>query len=415
MSAKNRFEFENLFLSTEFSDYTYKFISADGKQYNIPLHLRIIESRSAYFSRPHPHKKNKKKFVREYPVTFDMFKEYLQMFYLNDIKIQTWNLIGICYLIREFESPSFWPIVEQFMRESVDLNRFLFLQYLDITLRFDELKSLRESFSGEFTANTVHVLQNSFEKGEDRLLLKMLQLYRLDISDESELMHALIRYGINTLAYQKLLFLKSSLIEVIDIYLPFVRFPRMKLADIMGFQSSLGLLSPQEYNDLIHYVRDDVPLPETSRFCVHPRTGYMYKLAYCFKWWAYGNTCVLKLNYARDKKFKGRFKVSVAKGKEVDKAIPVYGTIIIDGEEYESDAVIERGKRTALLEWTESVEFNNAEIDVRTGRCIAKIFGKSTYWGKHDIPKCKRLPPGLTVTRESESFIEYLHVMPDDA
>lgn len=116
--------------------------SGDGRIIKIPAHKKVLAASSSIFSAMFNGPLKETGDVQIVDVSSHAFREFLQIFYNNKVKLTLDNLNEVMVLVDKYDVEAGWPIVEQFFKDNLDLADILWFLHLAVKFRRDNLIAL---------------------------------------------------------------------------------------------------------------------------------------------------------------------------------------------------------------------------------------------------------------------------------
>lgn len=186
---QNSINLETLYLSDIFADVHFRLDVSE-----VPAHKAILAVKSPVFQKCLDGQ------IDSYPMTSvatSTFLEFLQFFYMNEIRLTTTNIVGVISLVQKYEVKDALTVCEHFIRESCASDNVLsyynmairfrlstkLIDWLEEVICFDPLVILRQSGPMDLSASTTHRLfsSNNWRVSEVLILQVAVHLMRMKL------------------------------------------------------------------------------------------------------------------------------------------------------------------------------------------------------------------------------------------
>lgn len=197
---------KKLYLDASLSDVNFLFSSFDGRTTRVPTHRILLAAVSDEFKKIFYGKSKINGDVKVFDVSEAAFKEFLQYFYLNDVKLTVENINGVLHLGHKYNVKRCVENCIDFLSGKVGINNKNVCELLSSAILYD-LQQLIKHCEMCIISNTLAVFQSAgFLKCEKFVLARILKLNVLSCS-EVEVFHACMAWvkaksGQNTLTKQ---------------------------------------------------------------------------------------------------------------------------------------------------------------------------------------------------------------------
>ncbi|XP_055306482.1 uncharacterized protein LOC129570785 [Sitodiplosis mosellana] len=237
---------ENSYLSEEMADFHFKFEIADGQYERVPAHKIFLITASDVFRTMFNGTWDENDEVEIVDASVVEFKEFLQFFYLQQVKVSISNVARVMYLGNKYNIAQCLSVCERFIINTLDENNVCWAYELAIVYDQTKLKKYCETFIG---INTKVVLaSDNFLKSDSKVLGHILKLNTLSCS-ENEIFEACMNWVKATAKVDQLTreIVQAQLGELFYN----IRFKSMTPQGFAALVPSYGcLLSNDEYGDI---------------------------------------------------------------------------------------------------------------------------------------------------------------------
>lgn len=145
---------KNLYLDESSSDVNFVFTSSDGTQQYLPAHKLLLANGSATFKAMFSGDYKEVDEVDIVDASCDEFKEFLQVFYLDELKITFQNAPGVMILADKYDVPECVVACDKYLRDHWTPQSVCLV--FDLAIKFN-LKELKQFCQDRVTCNAAAV------------------------------------------------------------------------------------------------------------------------------------------------------------------------------------------------------------------------------------------------------------------
>ncbi|XP_031626902.1 kelch-like protein 9 [Contarinia nasturtii] len=238
---------EELYLTDELADVRFVFKMADGQYERIPAHKLLLKSVSDVFRTMFNETWKEKEEVDIIDASAVEFKEFLQFFYLEQLKLTTKNVAKVMYLGDKYNVAGCLDICEQFLINSLSDDN-LFQNYeLSIFFNQNKLKKYCETVIAFDTKNVL--VSGNFMECDRKVLSHILNIDSLSCS-ESKLFEACMGWTKNAANADNLT--REAVKRQLGNLFYEIRFKSMSSLQFANITSLYGnLFSSDEYREIV--------------------------------------------------------------------------------------------------------------------------------------------------------------------
>lgn len=132
---------EKLYLDSKTADIHFAFVTTDGKKSRIPAHKCVLSAISDVFDRMFYGKLKKSGDIAMSEVTESAFMEFLQFFYLNEVKLTKDNIAGVMLLGHKYNVTKCLEICAEFLKDVLTADNIC--SGLKLAILYDQRKFLK--------------------------------------------------------------------------------------------------------------------------------------------------------------------------------------------------------------------------------------------------------------------------------
>lgn len=237
---------EHLYLNELYADFYFHFNLGDDNSESLPVHKAILSAASKIFKSTFNESETTNT-VEIVDVSIDSFKEFLQFFYLEKVKVTMTNIAEVMSLGRKYEITACIDVCKQFLKSTLDDDNICWGYGLAINWNEIELKKFCEEY---IKRNTKPVFSSkSFLECDRRVLSHILKLDCLSCR-ESDIFEACLNW-VKAVNKQEQLTGESIRSHLGDsIY--YIHFGSIPIAKLAAFNETYkGLFTPEEYAEIL--------------------------------------------------------------------------------------------------------------------------------------------------------------------
>lgn len=178
---------KKLYLSAELADVHFVFKPKNETIVRIPAHKTFLTAASKVFAAMFNDSWKEKNEVQIIDVLPEVFKEFLQFFYLDRVQLTKENVATVMNLANMYDMERCLMVCEKFVKKYIDEDNVCDYYSLSILLNRKGLQSLCETVIG--VATSIVLKTNGFQTCDKKTIDSILKLDRLSCS-EKELFEA---------------------------------------------------------------------------------------------------------------------------------------------------------------------------------------------------------------------------------
>lgn len=262
---------ENLYLKQCKADVCFHFKTTEER---IPAHKILLSSASDVFEAMFYGPLKEENEIEIVEVTAEAFKEFLQFFYFNNVKLSIEHISEVMYLGRKYDVEGSLQMCARFLATKITTENVITALELAIEYQQEELRASCES---EISSHSSEVLRlPEFLKCDHRVLDHILNIDRLSCS-ENEVFDACMTWTRNA-SKQDQLTKDVILTHLGDLFYK-IRFVSMSMDEFVKLLPMYGgLFSAAEYNEILQLISKQETEPKL--FTCRPRMPNQNKLIF---------------------------------------------------------------------------------------------------------------------------------------
>ncbi|XP_055307600.1 BTB/POZ domain-containing protein 6-B-like, partial [Sitodiplosis mosellana] len=251
---------KTLYLDAATADIQFDFSSADGKSERVPAHKLLLSTASVVFRNMFDGTWKRKKVITIDGTPVAALKEFLQIFYLNDIELTSENVIEVIALAKKYGVVECSNICGRFLENNLTDDNECMAYGLAVRFGHDELKRLCEA---SISIKAAAVLKSpGFLKCDQKTIGHILKLDTLSCS-ETDVFNACVEC-VKATSKQDTLTKEAVQAHLGDSFYD-IRFGSMKMdefAAIFESYSMTSLFSAKEHKEIVQMITTEKYKPE---------------------------------------------------------------------------------------------------------------------------------------------------------
>lgn len=238
---------DKLYLNSKMADIYFVFEADSGSPKRIPAHKTLLAAASSVFNTIFTEELNKLGDVTIVDTSVAAFVEFLQFFYLKEVKLTFDNILEVFHLGREYKMPKCFDVCVKFLKNTLNDDEICIGLGLAILYNQNELKQFCEKRIA-INAKVVFASQE-FLKCDEQVLAHILNMDLLFFCPETEVFEACMCW-VKTKSKQNQLTREIVQEHLGELFYE-IRFASMTSEDFAALYSSYeSIFSHAEYIDV---------------------------------------------------------------------------------------------------------------------------------------------------------------------
>lgn len=169
MSLVHTIKHDRFFKDPTHSDVEFIAKKRDGSKVKFPAHRQLLMSQSTVFEQMLQGDMKEGLLVSNMDVCAEAFEEFLQFFYLVEVKLTSDHIADVLKLVKKYDTSHLWPVCEAFMEQTLTVDTAF--HYYELALSHKLSANILDKLEEIICKNSEKAFKSSADGGANMLVL----------------------------------------------------------------------------------------------------------------------------------------------------------------------------------------------------------------------------------------------------
>lgn len=263
-------KFNRFYKSSQYSDIEFIVQNRNGQEMKIPAHRFVLMLQSPVFESMLYGELKEGPSVRIVDTCAEVFEEFLQFFYTNDVRISPENIAGIFHMFDKYLMTEYRPICEKLLEQSV--TDAVACEYYDLALILNFSAETRSKLEEFICKHPQTVFGDKTAAGVSRLVLSRALKFDNLTCKEIDIFTGVMKWAYARLQQTGQPTTVDTVADILGDMIYDIRFPIMAVEDLLKCSQDYPELLPADHwIDITNYVTTKKALTVAAKFKCSPR------------------------------------------------------------------------------------------------------------------------------------------------